>query len=276
MSLKRQLVGLVPSFVKLLLAPLGCARREQVLAKVSPELIPVVPVEFPDGKDLQFYCPGELPLWRVRTFFDKEPETLRWIDGFEAGDVLWDIGANVGLYSLYAAMRGASVWAFEPSASNYLCLSKNIALNTLPVNALCMAFSEASSLGHLHLSSVEYGAALHQFETLGGATSSAIVQGMISFSMDDFAKHFSVAVPNHIKIDVDGLEFGIIRGARGVLANATLKSLLVELDDSEVEQYAEAMDIIQNSGFSLVEKTRAPMNDDGEDYSVYNHIFVRR
>ena len=42
----------------------------------------------------------------VRNFHNEEPETLEWIDTYiKPGQVLWDIGANIGLYSLYAALN---------------------------------------------------------------------------------------------------------------------------------------------------------------------------
>ena len=43
--------------------------------------------------------------WRVRTILDKEPDTIEWIDNFSIDNndnfIFWDIGANIGLYSLY-------------------------------------------------------------------------------------------------------------------------------------------------------------------------------
>ncbi len=66
-----------------------------------------------DGNCLTFHCPNDLTRWRVQTFFEKEPETLEWIDGFSANDVFWDVGANMGLYTLYAASKGTQVLAFE-------------------------------------------------------------------------------------------------------------------------------------------------------------------
>ena len=56
-----------------------------------------------ENKKLNFFIPNEITNWRVHTFFTKEPETLNWIDSF-SGDkiVFWDIGANIGLYSIYA------------------------------------------------------------------------------------------------------------------------------------------------------------------------------
>ena len=70
---------------------------------------------------------------KVKTYYSKEPETLSWIDNFDiyrksnSEDLIfWDIGANVGLYSIYAATKydNISVFAFEPSALNLNILTK--------------------------------------------------------------------------------------------------------------------------------------------------------
>ena len=47
-------------------------------------------------------CVCQLTSWRVNTFFTKEPETLEWIDSFNAKDktIFWDIGANVGFVEI--------------------------------------------------------------------------------------------------------------------------------------------------------------------------------
>ena len=67
--------------------------------------------------------------------FTKEPETLEWIDGFDKKDKItfWDVGANIGLYSVYAATKfdNIDVTAFEPSTSNLRILSRNISENNL-------------------------------------------------------------------------------------------------------------------------------------------------
>ena len=75
--------------------------------------------------------PNELNYFRVNTFSSKEPETLDWIDTLKPGTVLWDIGANIGLYSVYAAKRGLEVVSFEPSVFNLELLARNINLNHL-------------------------------------------------------------------------------------------------------------------------------------------------
>lgn len=73
-----------------------------------------------DYGEIKFYCPNNLSLWRAETLLTKEPETIEWINSFGEGCVFWDIGANVGIYSMYAALKTkANVLAFEPAASNY-------------------------------------------------------------------------------------------------------------------------------------------------------------
>ena len=54
-----------------------------------------------------FFVPNSVVQWRVNTFFSKEPETLEWIDNFKffKDGVFWDIGANIGLYSIYASLK---------------------------------------------------------------------------------------------------------------------------------------------------------------------------
>ena len=71
------------------------------------------------GVRLSFVAPNGLNHFRIDSFSTKEPETLDWIDNIPLGSVLWDIGANIGLYSCYAARsRNCQVIAFEPSVFN--------------------------------------------------------------------------------------------------------------------------------------------------------------
>ena len=82
--------------------------------------------------NLKFVVPNWINRFRVETFATKETETLDWIDTFEKKTVFWDIGANVGLYSCYAAKRfNCKVYAFEPSIFNLELLGRNISINQL-------------------------------------------------------------------------------------------------------------------------------------------------
>ena len=92
------------------------------------------------GQNIYFFVPNSLTKWRVDTFFSKEPETLEWIDNFKNVQgkkiIFWDIGGNIGLYSIYAALKYKSidVTTFEPSTSNLQVLSRNISINKLNKN----------------------------------------------------------------------------------------------------------------------------------------------
>ena len=81
------------------------------------------------GQRISVGARSVLELWRCRTYETKEPETLDWIDGFSREDVMFDVGANVGLYSLYAGKRGVRVYSFEPEAQNYAGLTSNCMAN---------------------------------------------------------------------------------------------------------------------------------------------------
>jgi hypothetical protein len=54
---------------------------------------------------LKISAPNALNHYRVKTFSSKEPETLEWIDRFLPESIFWDIDANVGLYSIFAAKK---------------------------------------------------------------------------------------------------------------------------------------------------------------------------
>jgi len=234
---------------------------------------------------INFYCFGEIPLYRAETLLTKEPETIEWIETFEKGDLLWDIGANVGCYSLYAAKKDISVMSFEPSAANFFLLQKNIEINKfdLKIQAFCLAFSDTSETGYLNMSSILMGGAINSFgnpieniELMGDSWKVQFKQGMISFSIDDFIRNYHVPVPNHIKIDVDGIEDKIISGAQKTLSDKKLKSVLVELDENQVEYNKGIIDILEKSGLFLVSKKHSPMFDSGHFSSMYNCVFVRK
>lgn len=100
--------------------------------------------------DMTFYTPNALCQYRADTFSSKEPETLDWLDRFGRGGVLFDIGANIGLYSVYyAKSQQASVCAFEPSVFNLGLLVKNININNLQakIKVVCNPLFSAPIVG---------------------------------------------------------------------------------------------------------------------------------
>jgi len=257
----------------------GRKRSSQVLAHLSEQLVPVVEQDAGIGS-LKFFCPSHLPEWRARTLMSKEPETLEWIDGFADTDVLWDVGANVGLYSLYAALRGLAVLSFEPSPGNYYLLSRNVELNGFDerIASYCIAFNDDTRLDAFYMANTDLGGALSSFgeatDWKGEVFKAKFRQAMVGFSIDDFIRQFSPPFPNHLKIDVDGIEKKIVTGAAATLADLRLKSVLIELNVN-LGETAEIIRIMEQSGLSLAKREHAEAYYLGEAKAIYNHIFVR-
>ena len=218
--------------------------------------------------------------WRLRTFFTKEPETLDWIDTFHQGDVLFDVGANIGLYSIYAAKRSIRVMAFEPESQNYALINQNIFLNDVADRARCIAVALADRNGvdYIYLSRFRAGGSMHNFgETQDWqhhAFEPSFQQGSVSFSLDSFLEFQPSPFPTHIKIDVDGIEAKIVSGARRTLRDLRLRSLLVEFNAALAEDQ-EAIADIQSAGLALLHRKRSPNFNVVRFPEVYNYVFVR-
>ena len=104
---------------------------------------------------------------RGKTLYSKEPDTINWINDYiRQDDVFYDIGANIGIYSLYAAkFNKAKVYSFEPESSNYYFLNKNIYHNNLfsRIKAYNIALNDTVLLSELNLSDFRASASNHQF-----------------------------------------------------------------------------------------------------------------
>ncbi len=166
-----------------------------------------------------------------------EPWTVDWIEQWiRPGEVLYDLGANVGAYSLVAAKKpggGARVYAFEPGFSTYAALIENLVLNAADrdITALPVAIGERTELTHLALSQLDAGAALH---SMGGESEgAALLQPILVYALDDFVERFGLPIPAHIKLDVDGAEQAVLAGAGRVLSDPGLRTMLCELDRAE-------------------------------------------
>jgi FkbM family methyltransferase len=176
---------------------------------------------------------------RLDAYLTKEPGTLDWIDRVvKPGQVLFDIGANIGQYGIYAAAKAqgaVTVACFEPEAANYEAMNRNIALNRLSssTTAYLVALSDELKLGVLHLSgAADAGGALHQLDR-AAENDSGRTQGVVAVSLDTLVYDLDLPCPTHIKIDVDGHEEAIIRGAGRLLADPRLTSVLIEVNDGD-------------------------------------------
>ena len=191
------------------------------------------------GRTISYLTPSSFLKWRVDSLFTKEPSTIQWIAGFVADEVLVDVGANVGMYTVWAAItRGVRVFAFEPEAQNYGLLNRNLVLNGLGerVKAYCLALSDTAGFSELHLASLDPGTSCHQLgekvDFNHRPAQPKFSQGCLSARLDDLVRDGVVPAPHHIKIDVDGFEPKVIAGAAQVLRAPQLRSLLIEVNQN--------------------------------------------
>lgn len=199
---------------------------------------------------------SEIEESRFETAFSKEPETIKWIEEFiHSGEVFLDVGANIGIYSLYAAARHPklNVIACEPAFHNFYKLCQNIIANKYSdrVQPLGIGIGEKSSYARLHLSSLKDGSASHSIdegEAQKNADENTLTHVIAIASIDGLISEGMIEVPQHIKIDVDGFETAVVRGMKRLLESDKLVSVLIELDH-ELADTKEIFEIMKEAGF---------------------------
>ena len=238
-----------------------------------------------NNKMINFFTPNEIIQYRIGTYFSKEPETLEWIDNFieKENSIFWDIGANIGLYSIYAATKHnkLKIFAFEPSTNNLAILTRNIHINDLSesitVNQfpltnknnvfMMMRENEFNEGGGFHM----YGKKTTFDDKEFFGQNNYKIYGT---SIDYLLENKILEVPDYIKIDVDGIEHFILQGAQKFLADKKIKSISIELNERFDTQIKEVLKILQNNNFKFIHKKHASYIDNWERFSsTYNYIF---
>lgn len=209
------------------------------------------------GVSLKLATPNEKCLYFALEIERREPEINAWIADIPEGEVFFDVGANNGIYGLLAAAsRGAQVVAFEPHFASYHVICRNIFANGLQdqVRVFPLALSAEESFGTFYLTDIFAGNSLNQFgkpvESTDPLYNAVIPQAAISTSLDAFVNR-TENCPNHIKIDVDGLETDILAGAQQTLANPLLKSVCIETTEETDTAITGALKAV---GFCRIER----------------------
>lgn len=233
--------------------------------------------------EITFFCPNEASRWRAQTLLTKEPETLDWIDRFDAGDVYWDIGANTGPYVMYAAAAGRAsrIVAFDPSPWNWWTLAEQVRRSGLDelVRAYAVAISDTSAAEPLHMRHAiaagggsSIGSPIGEF---GETFTPVFTQAALGVSVDELVSRFGVEFPNRVKIDVDGAEERVVAGMARTLADPRLKSVSIELDDGRPDLIARITRAMERGGLVLAGKRHAPFVDQSPNASIFNFEFTR-
>lgn len=226
-------------------------------ARLREHLRHIETVKLPSGVTMSVVCDHPQVRSRVQRLYTKEPETIKWLDRLKETDVLWDIGANIGIYSLYAALeKGARVMAFEPMRENIEVLQANIRKNNIGdrISVIPVAASDKEALGKFFLRNINAGSSGHQFgenfDQDGNEFKPAGIETILAARLDCLSDVFGLPTPTHIKIDVDGIEQKVILGAHALLQKPELKSVLVEVNKGMDRMNKDLLE----SGFSMTSK----------------------
>ena len=247
------------------------------------------------NKKIIFFCPSQRSFSRVQSLYTKEPETLNWMDSFKPNNseniVFWDIGANIGLYSIYAAVKfkDIEIISFEPSTSNTRTLSRNISINNLEskISIFPIALSDkANIISYFNETKFSEGGSISNFNSEIDYRGEIVKENQIKnkynlfgTSIDNLILNKILKVPNYIKIDVDGIEHLILQGVENLLKNKHLKEFSIEMNPTYVKQYEFINNIMEENNFkkiaSLNQSLLSDKNYKLKSNETVNEIFKR-
>lgn len=144
------------------------------------------------------------------------------------GDLFVDVGANIGSYSLLAAATGARVVSFEPVPATFEALRDNININLNRIGSQVDARNQAvgASVGKLTM--------IADQDTMNKAVGASYYRGQTievpQTTLDDALKQSGA--PKLIKIDVEGFETEVLRGAQAIMADEQVQAVVMELNGS--------------------------------------------
>ena len=240
------------------------------------------------GKEIKFFVPNQLLEWRVDTYFSKEPETLEWIDSFQEKEnlIFWDIGANIGLYSIYNSLKHpkSTTIAFEPSSSNLRVLTRNISINNLEKNIKVVSIpltNKENIFQEMKEGQFVEGGALNsfgeKFDFEGKEFKPTMKYNLLGTTMNYFIENSILDIPDYIKIDVDGIEHLILEGGDKFLNDKKVKSLSIEINENFKEQYDKVLNLMNKYEFKLLHKKHNDdmLSEQSKFKNTYNYIFKK-
>jgi FkbM family methyltransferase len=169
-----------------------------------------------------------------------EPNEFAFLGGcLEPGMVFVDVGANEGIFTLFAAERvtgGGSVLAVEPSRREFERLQANLRLNALQnVRTSRLGLSNASGEGVLHVAGYPH----EGHNTLGGFVYGSVTpshtEAVVLERLDDLVEAEGFGRVDVLKLDAEGAEYAVLEGARRTLAQHR-PLLLLELSDAALQR----------------------------------------
>ncbi|MHB9072570.1 MAG: FkbM family methyltransferase [Desulfobaccales bacterium] len=152
----------------------------------------------------------------------------------ENNDVFWDIGANVGYFTLVAATALANrgqIVAFEPGKNAYARLTENISLNPYEnIQTYPVAVSDREGEAVLHVSGDIADSSASLFLTGGGQAGHEVCR---TVALDQFWTAENLRPPTLIKLDAEGAELAVLQGGQGLISQSP-PMFLMEMEEKNL------------------------------------------
>ena len=242
-------------------------------------LDPKFKVKF-ENKEFTFRTGHGRLFWRAKTVLTEEPLMISWIKSMTPNDVVLDIGANVGTYSVLIADKVKTVYACELDSLNVAILKENLYLNNLldKVKIIPLACGGKTGIVDVKFRSLSYGDAL-QLMTGGDETqifgSNPNVTGytapVLQVSLDELFAVTDLQRPNKIKIDVDGNELIVLAGTVELLTGASE----IYFEDGMTATCSDFMKFLHLKGFKEVSREEQFAKSDKNLLTGYTILFVK-
>ena len=216
---------------------------------------------------------SEKTFWRLQKIGVKEPYLTNLILGLNQEDIFWDIGANIGQFTMLAGLKTkAKVFSFEIDPFNYAMLVDNINKNNFYKRCIAFPFGLSSS-NKLQEISI-YPDSINQIGRSYVYDKSDQIRShnypIPVFKGDDIINLLQIDYPSFIKIDVDGPELSILKGMEKILSHKALKNLVVEcILEGEGQNLDPIANFLEKFNFQIINKK------DNISAKVYNVHFKK-
>lgn len=192
--------------------------------------------------------PGELDDWMVLSFFTDAQRNLPLQLShslIRPGDTLIDVGANTGLWALGAAVRvgpAGAVHAFEPVPDNFVRLTRNLTLNGF-ANVVCRQLALADKCGHtVFYAATADNSGIGSLEKRGEADRPIEIE---MTTVDDYCAGQAISRVDLMKVDVEGAELLVFRGAERLLSSTEAPIIMFETDEALTARFGSSSTLIK-------------------------------
>ena len=249
-------------------------------------LAKIAKIHYPPYGSFLLRADNNMLLFRAKTFRSKEPETLAWIASLKKNSLFIDVGANIGIYSIPAAIfHEQEVIAIEPEPSNYAILNTNIQLNKIDkakIRAAQLAISTKydSQIVDLFLAGNVPGSSGHQIVNNQDTLLNPLQKDRPSTYA--YCRSLKSIVQSHkkpgqeinIKIDVDGIEADVCESLFEENLLNSISSMQIELAPNLIKEHKSLINNLHEKGFTFdPAKTERSRRKNGTNQNFADFVF---